>query len=225
MPFSNFQVVETFRDRLVTLLVVPAPVVDIEVVEGNPNDTYVRASGSWTDDGFYPGMEVDASGFADSANNGLSVVKVATDLVLTVDEDLSNEASASGRSISVGLPSRIAPENVEFTPDEGKPYVEESFIPGPTTQETVGPGGDIEADPLYVVRLFVPADYGPESLHLYGDALVALFASRTAMSLTNGDVLRVRTNPGPFRGQLLQLKPGWATVPVTIPLRIRTINP
>ena len=170
-------------------------------------------------------MEIQPAGFSDVMNNDLGVVKVVDVLELTLDRPMMTEAAGAGKSITVGLPSRVAPENVEFTPDQGKPYVEEGFVPGPTEQITVGPGGDIEADPLYVVRFFLPADTGPEAANLYGDALVSLFAPRTAMSLTNGDVLRVRTNPGPFRGQLLQMKPGWATVPVTIPLRIRTTNP
>ena len=146
MPVNQFQIIQAFRTRLLTLSVVVAPVVDIEVVEGTPFDTYVRASGSWITDGFYPGMEVLAAGFTNASNNVLSVVKVATALVLTVDANLTTEASAAGRSLTVGLPSRIAPENIEFTPDQGKPYIEENFLPGATEQITVGPGGEIEAD-------------------------------------------------------------------------------
>ena len=39
-----------------------------------------------------------------------------------------------------------------------------------------------------------------------------------------GDVLRVRSDVGPFRGQLQQGTPGWAVVPVTFPCRIETAN-
>ena len=225
MPINQFEMLQVLRDRLVTLDLSGTPATSLAVVAGSPFGKIVRTTGSFIDEFFAAGMEIQPAGFSDSANNALAVIKVVEDLELTLDRQMENEAAAAGKSITVGLPSRVAAENVEFTPDQDKPYVEENLLPGPTEQITIGPGGDIEADPLYVVRFFLPADTGPEAANLYGDALVALFAPRTAMPLTNGDILRVRTNPGPFRGQLFQLKPGWATVPVTIPLRIRTINP
>ena len=216
---------DVVRTRLVTLSLSGTPATSLAVVTGSPNGKIVRTSGSFITDGYAAGMEIQPVGFSDSSNNGLGVVKLVEALNLTLDRAMVTEAAGAGKSITVGLPSRRAAENIEFTPDQGKPYVEENWLPGPTEQITVGPGGDIEVDPLYVVKFFLPSDTGPEAANLYGDALVSLFAPRTAMTLTNGDILRVRTNPGPFRGQLLQMKPGWATVPVTIPLRIRTTNP
>jgi hypothetical protein len=55
-------------------------------------------------------------------------------------------------------------------------------------------------------------------------ALRALFAPRTAIPLANGDVLRVRSDTGPYAGQLQQSQPGFAVQPFTIPLRIRSFN-
>jgi len=225
MPVNQFQIQKVLRDRLVTLDFGGTPATSLAVVAGSPFGKIVRTSGSFVDEAYAAGLEILPAGFSDGANNALAVVKAVADLELTLDRQMETEAAAGGKSISVGLPSRIAPENIEFEPDEGKPYIEENLIPGPTEQITVGPGGDIEADPLYVIHLFLPADTGPEAANLYGDALVSLFAPRTAMTLTNGDILRVRTRPGPSRAQIFQAKPGWATVPVTIPLRIRTTNP
>jgi hypothetical protein len=225
MPVNQFETLQALRDRLVTLDLSGTPATSLSVVAGTPFGKIVRTSGSFIDDLYAAGMEVLPAGFSDGANNALAVVKVVDALELTLDRPMETEAAAGGKSITVGLPSRIAPENIEFTPDQDKPYVEEHFLPANTEQITIGPGGDIQWDPLYLVRFYLPADTGPEAANLYGDALMSLFAPRTAMTLTNGDIVRVRTNPGPFRGQILQLKPGWATVPVTIPLRIRTINP
>lgn len=225
MPISQFEMQQALRVRLGTLAVSSLSGVDLAVSFVNPFWTYTRTVGSFTDDGFYPGMEIDAAGFSDSLNNGLSVVKAAEDLILTVDKTLVTEAAAGGRTLDVGLPSRVAWENIEFKPDLEQPYIEEELLPGVAEQITLGPGGLIELEPIYIVTLFLAPDSGSEAMNLYGDALVDLFAPRVAMSLANGDVLRVRSTPSSSRGQLIQLKPGWATVPVRIPLRIRTINP
>ncbi len=225
MPISQFEMQQVLRVRLGTLDVASLSGVDLAVAFADPFWTYTRTVGSFTDDDFYPGMELDAAGFSDSKNNGLSTIKAAEDLVLTMDKVLAVEAAAGGRTLDVGLPSRVGWENIEFKPDQDQPYIEEELLPGVAEQITVGPGGKIELEPIYIVNLFVAPDVGVEAMNLYGDALVALFAPRTAMSLANGDVLRVRSSPSTSRGQLIQLKPGWATVPVTIPLRIRTTNP
>ncbi len=225
MPISQFEMQQALRLRLGTLDVSSLSGVDLGVAEAAPFWTYTRLLGSFTDDGFYPGMEIDVAGFADSKNNGLMTIKAAEDLILTVDKTLATEAAAGGRTLDVGLPSRVAWENIEFKPDQDQPYIEEELLPGVAEQITVGPGGLIELEPIYIVNVFIAPDVGVEAMNLYGDALVALFAPRVAMSLANGDVLRVRSTPSSTRGQLIQLKPGWATMPVRIPLRIRTINP
>ncbi len=225
MPISQFEMQQALRVRLGTLDVSSLSGVDLAVAFASPFWTYTRTVGSFTDDGFYPGMEIQPAGFSDSKNNGLSTIKASEDLILTVDGTLAAEAAAGGRTLDVGLPSRKAWENIEFKPDLDQPYIEEELLPGVANQITVGPGGRIEVEPIYIVNLFLPPDVGVEAMNLYGDALVDLFAPRVAMSLANGDVLRVRSTPSSSRGQLIQLKPGWATVPVTIPLRIRTTNP
>jgi hypothetical protein len=83
----------------------------------------------------------------------------------------------------------------------------------------------MEAQVLYSVQVHVPAKYGVTAANGYADALATLFSPRTAMTLTNGDTLRVRADTGPYRGQLISREPGWATVPFTVPLRLYTANP
>ena len=209
------------RVRLLTLSVISPPAASLAVT----GKTFVRTIGSFLDDRFAPGMEIIGAGMDDPANELPAIVTAVTISVLSVNRILVAESDGPGKSFTAGLPSRRSWENDVFTPDQGFPFVEEEYLPGPTEQITLGPGGLIEAEPMYVVRVHVPENTGPEAANLYGDALVSLFAPRTAISLDNGDVLRVRASPGPFRTQLLELKPGWATVPVTIPLRIRTTNP
>jgi hypothetical protein len=58
----------------------------------------------------------------------------------------------------------------------------------------------------------------------YVQAARVLFAPRTQIPLSTGDTLRVRADTGPYAGQLQQSTPGFATQPLTIPLRLRSPN-
>jgi hypothetical protein len=71
--------------------------------------------------------------------------------------------------------------------------------------------------------VFVPQNIGRAAASAYADALLNLFAPGRDLSIS-GATLTVRTNPGPFAGQLIQTENGWATVPVTVPLRYRVAN-
>lgn len=181
---------------------------------------YARASGSFITDGFYPGMEVTPAGFA---TNTPRVITAVSALALTVSGTMTAEAAAGGRSLTVGLPSNRAWENIVFQPTAGVPWVREEFLPGPTAQVTLGPLGDLEATPMYALHVNVAAEMGLTAKR-YVQALRVLFAPRTAIPLANGDVLRVRSDTGPYAGQLLQSQPGFAVQPFTIPLRVRTAN-
>jgi hypothetical protein len=184
---------------------------------------YTRSSGSFLTDGFAAGMEITADGFS-AANNAASIVTAVTALVLTVDRALTAQTAASGRTIAAGLPSRRAWENVAFTPTVGAPYVEEGYTPGPNFQATLGPFGEIESRPLYTLRVFVPQGLGISAAGRYSSALLRHFAPRTEIVLGSGDVLRVRTDTGPYVGQLQNTAAGYASVPITVPLRLRTAN-
>lgn len=200
---------------------------------------YARAAGSFITDGFAVGMEIAASGFTTAANNGAGVVTAVAAGTLTVDaytvtlgvtgytaasRTLATEAADVGRTISVGLPAMRAWENSVFVPVAGKPYVEEDYLPGPAEQITLGPLGEIEVLPQYILKLYGLAGKGITPLYKASDALLALFAPRTALTLSTGDVLRVRTNPAPYRSQLLPSEPGWSVVVVTVPLRAESAN-
>jgi hypothetical protein len=181
---------------------------------------YARTAGSFLTDGFHPGMEVTPAGFA---LNTTSVITVVSALSLTVNATLTAEAAAGGRSLTVGLPSQRAWENVAFQPTAGVPWVREEFLPGPTSQETLGPQGELEATPMYALYVNVAAETGLTAKR-YVQALRVLFAPRTAIVLPNGDILRVRADTGPYAGQLQQSQPGFAVQPFTIPLRLRSAN-
>lgn len=217
--FSYHQARLALRARALTLSVATTGSTTLSATATG----YARSSGSFITDGFAIGMEVTGSGFSAAVNNTGGVITAVTATALTVDGPVS-EAAASGRTLTVGLPTRRAWENSKFTPTTGFPYVEEQLIPGPTFETSIGPGSTLEMRPLYALQVHVPEDTNVGAPDQYADAIIALFPPRQAMTLTNGDVLRVRGDTGPFRGQLLKRKPGWAVVPVTVPLRLYTLN-
>lgn len=182
---------------------------------------YTRASGSFLDDGFAPGVELTPAGFTQTTT---AVVEAVTALTLTVVGSRTVESAASGRTLSVGLPSSCAWENVEFTPAAGVPYLTEEYLPGPSVQYGIGQSNETELLPTYLPRVHVPAGFGAGAADAYADAILTLFAPKTAITLA-GARLHVTTRPGPFRGQLLQSSPGFAMVPVTIPLLLRYPGP
>lgn len=202
---------------------------------------YTRSTGSFLTDGFAVGMEILTSGFTTAANNGTGVITALSATVMTVSSytvtaaasaagytlaarTLVTEAAAAARTLAVGLPVLRAWENNSFLPTTGSPFIEEDYLPGPVQQTTLGPLGDIEGFPMYVIKLYGVAGNGMSAPVKYADAIINLFPPRLALTLTSGDVLRVRTNPAPYRGQLMQADPGFAAITVTMPLRMRTTN-
>jgi hypothetical protein len=204
------------RSKLAALLVATTGVMSLSATSTG----YARTTGSFVTDGFAVGMEVTPAGFA---TNTPRVITAVTALALTVSGAVTPETAAGSRSLTVGLPVSRAWENVAFQPTAGVPWVREEFLPGPTTQVTIGPNGELEALPQYAIYVNVKDDTGLTAKR-YVNALRVLFAPRTEMQLTNGDWLRVRADTGPYAGQLQQSQPGFATQPLTIPLRLRTPN-
>ena len=234
---NHLQVALALRTRLLTLSAATTGAINAAATATG----YTRAAGSFLTDGFCPGMELLAAGHTAAADNGTGLVTAVTAGALAVDaytvavastlagytvtpRTLVAEGAAAGRTYSVGLPALRAWENVSFEPVAGKPWVEEDYLPGPAAQFTTGPHGRIEATPQYVVKLYGPPGKGVSALYLYADAVLLLFAPRTALTLAGGDVVRVRTDPAPYRGQLVQDAAGFAVVVVTIPLRVETAN-
>jgi hypothetical protein len=187
---------------------------------------YARASGSFLADGLVPGLEVLAAGFGTGANNGSRTILAVTSGTVTVLGGCTAEIAGAGRSLTVGLPALRAWENIALTPVQGRPHVEEQFIPGPGNLVTLGTFGQMLYEPMYQLALYGIANAGLGAVVKYADAILALFPPKLALTLTGGDILRVRGDVAPFRGQMIfrQDLPGHAVVPVTIPFRVETFN-
>lgn len=180
---------------------------------------YTRASGSFLDDGFRPGMEVTPSGFTAST---VGTVLTVSALAMTIRGGRTVESSASGRSLTVGLPATQVWENTETEREAGVPYVAEQFLPGASKKVGLGSFGEVETLPLYIVQVYVPQDSRTEAADAYAGAILEHFAPETSLTVANAS-LRVRGDVAPFCGQLLQ-SGQHAVVPVTIPLRLRAAN-
>jgi hypothetical protein len=182
---------------------------------------YSRTAGSFYADFFWPGMELATSGFA---SNGTRVITQVTPTTITVAGSLTPEVAAAGRTLTVGLPSNRAWENVTYQPITGVPYIEEQYIPGPAAMVNDGYAGLLELRPMYSPRVYVPLDTGISADGRYADAITRLFLPGTTLPLATGDQFVVRGDVAPMRGQRApSATPGWSCIPVTIPLKVTTV--
>ena len=206
---------KALRVKLLTLEVATTGSVQISATSTG----YERATGSFLTDGFMPGMEVSGTGFGVTANNAAKTISSVTALTITCPN--TSVEAVGARTLTVGLPATRAWENINIEPTRGSTWVEEEYIPGPMTKATLGPLGQLEALPLYVIKVYVPSGVGVDAARAYSDALLTLFAPST--SITTGAT--VRGDVAPFVGQLFQdVPPGFAVVPVSVPVRLRTAN-
>lgn len=227
---DELSIQQALRTKLLTLSVATTGSVSLAATTTG----YTRTTGSFVTDGFLPGMEITPAGFA---NNSRAVITEVAALTITAKRivattangattyalgALTAESAAGGRSLTVGLPLNRAWENDEFEPTAGIPWIREEYLPGPNSQITIGPFGEVEGEPQYVIHFNLPAGTRLTAKR-YTHAGRVLFAPRTQIPITGG-TLRVRADTAPLTGQLLPSQPGFVDQPLTIPLKIRSAN-
>jgi hypothetical protein len=186
---------------------------------------YTRAAGSFITDGFVVGMEILASGFATSANNGYKIITAvsATSMTVTSLTTMAVEAAGGNETLAAGLPEGRAWDNAAFTPTAGRPFLEEDFIPATTTLLGQKNGGMVIETGLYVLKLYGLSDKGVSAIRKTIDALKALYAPGTTMT-AGSHAVRVRENPGPYAGQILPQGDGRSLCVLTVPWEAYSIN-
>ena len=222
---DHYSIQKALRVKLQTLSVCTTGSVTLSVTATG----YARTTGSFLTDGFVPGLEVSGTGFGAAGNNTAKTITSVSALTLTCPGCAVESATTA--TLACGLPSIRAWENAEpmdadgdpQEPVAGRPWVEEQYIPGPMQKTTLGALGQLEVLPIYAPKIYVPAGLGVGAARKYADALLTLFAPSTALTVANHTVV-VGNVPAPYSGQLLQASPGWAVIPVTIPLRVRTAS-
>ena len=214
---NHYAIQKALRVKLQTLSVCTTGSVTLSVTATG----YARTTGSFLTDGFVPGLEVSGTSFAVSGNNTAKTISSVSALTLTCPGCTVETATTA--TLASLLPTHCAWENIDIEPTTGRPWVEEQYIPGPMQKITLGALGQLEVLPIYAPKIYVPAGLGVGAARKYADALLTLFAPSTALTVANHTVV-VGNVPAPYSGQLLQASPGWAVVPVTIPLRVRTAS-
>lgn len=219
MPFDDTANIHALRARLLSL----PPVAQAAGSLAATSEGYTRTEGSFLEDGFYAGMEVVPSGFADTAS---SIVTSVTAKVLYTTGTRAVEGEAGERSLTSALPPLVAWENTdsaEFPPAADRWWVDENYVPGPKRTISLGALAEMEHKPLYVVKLYSPPGYDVPAPYKVADSIEGRFPPRLSMPLPDGSALRVRGDAAPYRGQLT-VREGWALITVTIPLEQRSLN-
>jgi len=186
---------------------------------------FTRTAGSFVTDGFEPGMQVTATGFGSASNNARWTVTAVATLTLTVDGTPTADTAASGRTLAVAMPYAVEYEDVEFTPPDRAPWMREELVSGPR-RVISGPAtnGTVEFDPLMHLHVFVPENSGPGALDRYADAIMDTFKPNATLTLSDGNIARVRTDASSYRGAIQHVRTGYSSVRVTIPWRMYLSN-
>lgn len=116
-----------------------------------------------------------------------------------------------------GLPS-VSYEGKAFTPATGTAYVAESLVPATQTKVGISTEGTCWWTGLYVVTYYGLQNHGltPSTM---ADAVLAKFAPALTVTATDGTVIRIRSNPAPWRNQV-RVMDGRAVVTINVPYEI-----
>lgn len=190
---------------------------------------YARSSGSFLADGFRAGYEItQVTGFSVAGNNQATtsqgrVITEVTALAITCS-GCSTDASASGRTIIVGVPFQRAYDDIKLAPVVGYPYIREDFAPATTAVRTIPVRtGYAEDTGLYVITWFGIAGKG--GIRRCADAVLERFTPGTTFALSDGTGLRIPSEQGPYAGQVTPVGDGnWAFCQITVPYIGESIN-
>lgn len=204
---------KALRQRLVTCVDVDSsPGVSVVATSG----VYVRASGSWLDDGFAIGQELTITGMG-SANAGpVSVLGLSANGLTLTTSGTGSATSSSGRFVAA-LPGLVAYEGVTFRPDTddaaGRPYVAEVFQPGQSGRRTLG-DNPLISHPIqaHYTLMYPSGDYAPvDAVERMAGALMAHFIPN--LTLTYGGV---GARVGQVRRSQLFQDGAWLSCTVTV---------
>ena len=150
--------------------------------------------------------------------------RARTNTTLTTANARTAEASASGRTIAVSLPATRAWENIGVAPTEGRPWIEEDYVPATNTLVTLpASSGTLEETGLYVLTWYGLSDRDTGSIRSCVDALKALFSPGTTVT-AGSNIVRVRTDTSVRASQLIPQGNGWTACVLTVPWKTRTTN-
>ncbi len=207
---------EAFRARLLTLVVATTGSTTLAATSTG----FTRAGGSFLSEKFTAGMEVAGDGFSD-ANEAPAIIDTVTALTMTIAGGRTAQASAAGRTLTVGLPA-IRQWHGTQTPESvvrgTRPSVIEQWVPG-----SVEDSGAIIDGGFYSITLNLPGNRGLAAPLRYMQALRDLFYPGLKFVI-NGDRVRIIGSPAPFFSQPTTLENGYESSTLTVPWRVATTN-
>lgn len=215
------------RARLLALVVCTTGATNLSATTTG----YKRTAGSFLGEGFRAGMELTPANFG---ANPVDTITYVDALEIRVATPRKAEALGANRSLSVLLPMVRSFENFPVidgatpTADEevkrGRPYVEEQYLPGPRKGGGIGPRIRIFAEPMYLVRVWIPEGVGTDAAEGYAKATLALYPATDVIPLANNESIHIKGDPAPFPGQLLPDGSGHAGILCSVPLRCQSLN-
>lgn len=215
MSIDNRALLLAFRNRLADLEVCATSGVDLAATPTG----YTRTSGSFITDGYEQGMELVPAGFTNAQNNERAIIEHVEALTIQTREPRITESSASGRTLSVGIPERLADENVVFSDEEVAewPYMEEDYVRG-ARQMVSGPydGGVMDERGIYALNWYFLPGYDSFAIHKCVDALLAHFAPGTTIGTGDNAVL-IQGDPAPTATKPEPDDDGHVVVSIEIP--------
>lgn len=205
---------EAFRIRLQTLVVATTGTTTLAATTAG----FTRASGSFVDDGFAAGMEIVPAGFTD---NSVAIVKDVSALTLTIEGTRAAQTSASGRSLTVGLPADKQWQGTQTpvsTAPATRPKIIEQWVPGTSADD-----GAMVDTGFYVVTWNALANRGIKAVFTQMQKMRDLFPPGQYF-FVGDDQIRVTGNPAPNFTQPVTTDNGYESSTLRIPWRAVTTN-
>jgi hypothetical protein len=134
------------------------------------------------------------------------------------------DALATRLATVTGIPATRYDGTASVSPAPSVAYVEADFVPSGTDRVTLAlTSADVRRDGLYVVRWF-SATGDSDTLDDAADAVLAVFPTNLTLTTANGETVRVKTRPGPWRGLIERAHAGRSVVTTTIPWWTQTVD-
>jgi hypothetical protein len=218
-PFDHVAGREAFRQRAMTLVVATTGSTTL----GSNSAGFTRATGSFYDDGFAAGMEVEGTGFPGSigAPSIVESALSASPLAMTIAGGRSSSAQAGTRTLSVGLPLRRQWQGTQTSFADSpatRPYVSDQWVLGGRSDEA----GIVETG-MYVINWFGIANKGITAMLRQMQKLRDLFPPGWS-AFVGDDILRVTGRPAPNFTTPVTLESGYEFSALSVPWRIITTN-
>jgi hypothetical protein len=134
------------------------------------------------------------------------------------------DALATRLATASGIPATRYDGTASVSPAPSVPYAEADFLPSHGGRITLGAtGAEVQREGLYVVRLF-SATGDSDTLDDDADAVLAVFPHDLTLTTANGETVRIKGRPVPWRGMIERAHAGRSVVVITIPWWTQTVD-